>query len=127
MKAKGGNWTFDELNKFLTNPRGYIPGTAMTFAGLSREQQRADVIDFLRHLVGQSDAAAEGGGQCAGAGQAPAPAAKPAEAPRQAQPRRRRPRNNRIAQRIGEAAGLEPGRFVMSVCQGRWWRTGKPT
>ena len=36
MKAKGGNWTFDELNKFLANPRGYIPGTNMTFAGLSR-------------------------------------------------------------------------------------------
>ena len=34
MKAKGGEWTFDELNKFLTNPKGYIPGTAMGFAGL---------------------------------------------------------------------------------------------
>ncbi|HEY5280925.1 MAG TPA: c-type cytochrome, partial [Pseudolabrys sp.] len=33
MKQKGGTWTYDELNKFLTNPRGYIPGTAMTFAG----------------------------------------------------------------------------------------------
>jgi cytochrome c len=47
MKAKGGNWSFDELNKFLTNPRGYITGTNMTFAGLSRETQRADVIAFL--------------------------------------------------------------------------------
>jgi cytochrome c len=50
MKAKGGTWTYDELNKFLANPRGYIPGTAMTFAGLSRPQQRADVIDYLRTL-----------------------------------------------------------------------------
>ena len=50
MKAKGGNWTFDELYKFLANPRGYIPGTNMTFAGLSRGQQRADVIDFLHTL-----------------------------------------------------------------------------
>ena len=33
MKAKGGTWTFGELYKFLTDPRGYIPGTAMTFAG----------------------------------------------------------------------------------------------
>jgi cytochrome c len=48
MKSKGGEWTYDELNKFLTNPRGYIPGTNMTFAGLSRETQRADVIAFLR-------------------------------------------------------------------------------
>ena len=50
MKGKGGNWTFEELNKFLANPRGYIPGTAMTFAGLSRPEQRADVIDYLHTL-----------------------------------------------------------------------------
>jgi cytochrome c len=47
MKSKGGKWTFEELDKFLTDPRGYIPGTAMTFAGLKNDQQRADVIDFL--------------------------------------------------------------------------------
>jgi cytochrome c len=51
MKSKGGNWTFDELNKFLANPRGYIPGTAMTFAGLSKPDQRADVIDYLHTLA----------------------------------------------------------------------------
>jgi cytochrome c len=51
MKAKGGKWTFDELNKFLANPRGSVPGTAMTFAGLSRDQQRADVIGFLHTLA----------------------------------------------------------------------------
>ena len=50
MKSKGGNWTFDELNKFLANPRSYIPGTNMTFAGLSRAEPRADVIDFLHTL-----------------------------------------------------------------------------
>jgi cytochrome c len=51
MKSKGGNWSFDELNKFLANPRGYIQGTAMTFAGLTRADQRADVIDFLHTLA----------------------------------------------------------------------------
>ena len=50
MKAKGGTWTFGELYAFLADPRGYIPGTAMTFAGLSRGQQRADVIDYLHTL-----------------------------------------------------------------------------
>jgi cytochrome c len=50
MKAKGGTWTIDELNKFLTNPRGYIPGTKMTFAGLNRGAQRADLIDYLNTL-----------------------------------------------------------------------------
>jgi len=51
MKGKGGNWSFDELNKFLANPRGYVPGTAMTFAGLSRPEQRADLIDYLHTLA----------------------------------------------------------------------------
>ncbi|MCF8477889.1 MAG: cytochrome c family protein, partial [Pseudolabrys sp.] len=44
MKAKGGEWTDEELNKFLADPRGYIPGTNMTFAGLKRDSQRADLI-----------------------------------------------------------------------------------
>lgn len=48
MKAKGGQWSFDELNKFLAGPTSYIPGTSMTFAGVPRGSERADVIDFLR-------------------------------------------------------------------------------
>jgi len=51
MKSKGGTWTFEDLNKFLANPRGYIAGTNMTFAGLSRAEQRADVIDYLHTLA----------------------------------------------------------------------------
>jgi cytochrome c len=51
MKAKGGEWTFDELNKFLQGPQKYIPGTAMSFAGLARDSQRADVIEYLRTLA----------------------------------------------------------------------------
>jgi cytochrome c len=47
LKTKGGTWTFDALNTWLTNPRGDVPGTLMTFAGLSSEKQRADVIDYL--------------------------------------------------------------------------------
>jgi cytochrome c len=78
MKAKGGTWTFDELDKFLANPRGYIAGTAMTFAGLTRASQRADVIDFLRTLSDNPQPLPK----AAEAAPAAAPAAKPAEAPK---------------------------------------------
>ena len=50
LKAKGGKWTFGALNKWLTNPRADVPGTAMTYAGLSSENQRADVISYLDTL-----------------------------------------------------------------------------
>jgi cytochrome c len=94
MKSKGGTWTYEELNKFLANPRGYIPGTNMTFAGLSRDQQRADVIDFLHTLSDNpqplpkaaENKPAEGGqpgqgGQQGQGQQPPQGGQKPAQAP----------------------------------------------
>jgi cytochrome c len=51
MKAKGGEWSFEELDKFLANPRGYIPGTAMGYTGMPRDTQRADVINYLHTLA----------------------------------------------------------------------------
>jgi cytochrome c len=50
MKAKGGTWTYDDLNKFITNPKGFVPGTAMGFAGIQKDSERADVIAYLRTL-----------------------------------------------------------------------------
>jgi cytochrome c len=51
MKAKGGKWTFDDLNHFLTSPKAFVAGTSMSFAGLPRDTERADVIDYLRTLA----------------------------------------------------------------------------
>src|SRR6185312_17051190 len=48
MKAKGGTWTYDELFKFLKSPQAYIPGTKMSFAGVSRIKDRIDLIAYLR-------------------------------------------------------------------------------
>ncbi len=51
IKAKGGSWGWDDLNHFLASPKGMIPGTAMTFAGVSRATQRADIINYLHTLA----------------------------------------------------------------------------
>jgi len=50
LKAKQGPWTFDEMNEWLHKPSAYAPGTRMGFAGISNDQERANVIDYLRTL-----------------------------------------------------------------------------
>jgi cytochrome c len=50
MKAKSGPWTIDELNQFLIKPQAYAPGTAMSFPGYAKANQRADVIAYLNSL-----------------------------------------------------------------------------
>jgi len=77
MKAKGGSWTYDELDKFLADPRGYISGTAMTFAGIKNDQQRADVIDFLHTQSDNPQPLPTAAAQSAPA-EAPKPGAAPA-------------------------------------------------
>jgi cytochrome c len=41
-------WDYEQLNAWLASPKTYAPGTKMTFAGLRKPEQRADVIAFLR-------------------------------------------------------------------------------
>lgn len=79
LKAKGGTWTFDALNKWLTDPRADVPGTAMTFAGLPNEKQRADLIAYLDSLSKNPVPLPTASGPASSA--APAAAAPPASAP----------------------------------------------
>jgi cytochrome c len=90
LKAKSGQqWTFDELNAFINDPRGYAPGTKMTYAGMKRDSTRADLLAYMRTL---SDNPVP----------LPAAAAQPATQPGTAQPQEVQPQP-------GEgAAGAEP-------------------
>jgi cytochrome c len=51
MRSQTGNWTVDELNVYLTNPKAMVPGTAMNFPGIPKAQERADVIAYLNSLA----------------------------------------------------------------------------
>jgi len=50
LKDAGGNWTFEDLNLFISNPALTLPGTDMSFPGLKDENKRADLIAYLRTL-----------------------------------------------------------------------------
>ena len=50
MASYGGKWSYNELNGFLKNPKKYMEGTKMSFAGLKKETDRANVILYLRSL-----------------------------------------------------------------------------
>jgi cytochrome c len=47
LAGKGGTWNWDNLSEWLSNPKKFAPGTKMTFAGLSKPEDRAAVIAFL--------------------------------------------------------------------------------
>jgi cytochrome c len=50
VKGLGGQWTYENLDKFLTKPKDYAPGTKMTFPGLPKPEDRAALIAYLRSL-----------------------------------------------------------------------------
>lgn len=51
LKAKGGNWTYEDLNHFINSPKKLVPGTSMQFAGINRDGERADLINYLHTLA----------------------------------------------------------------------------
>ena len=48
--AEQESWTYEQLAGFLEDPRGYVPGTTMAFAGIRDVQEKANLIAFLRTL-----------------------------------------------------------------------------
>jgi len=47
LASYGKEWTFEELNGFLTKPSSYLKGTKMSYAGLRKEEDRASIIKYL--------------------------------------------------------------------------------
>ena len=47
LASYGKEWTFEELNGFLTKPSSYLKGTKMSYAGLRKEKDRASIIKYL--------------------------------------------------------------------------------
>lgn len=50
MAALGGDWTAERLSDFLAKPSAYVSGTTMSFSGLKKIQDRANVIAYLDSL-----------------------------------------------------------------------------
>ncbi len=48
----GGEWSYDDLDAFLADPKGFMPGTKMAFKGIAKETDRANLIAYMRQ---QSD------------------------------------------------------------------------
>ena len=41
-------WTEENLDKYLANPKGFVPGNRMIFVGLKKDEDRANVIAFIK-------------------------------------------------------------------------------
>ncbi len=91
--AEGGTvWDFEHLSGFLVNPRSYVQGTSMSFAGISDPQEEANLIAYLNTLsatpaplpeiapAAAEEAPAEDAAAPAEGEAAPADAAAPTEA-----------------------------------------------
>lgn len=50
LRTHPGNWTYDELDRYLASPARAIPGNKMAFAGLRKPQDRANLLAYLRSL-----------------------------------------------------------------------------
>lgn len=51
LKAKGGEWTYESLASWLHDPKGYLPGNQMAYAGVKNSADLADLLAYLRTLA----------------------------------------------------------------------------
>ncbi|HEY4546689.1 MAG TPA: cytochrome c family protein [Pedomonas sp.] len=92
MKSKAGEtWTWEAMDAWLANPRAAIPGNKMSFAGLGKGEERANLMAYLNQnsdspialppvpVKEEAPAAAEGEGAAEGAEGAAAAEAAPAD------------------------------------------------
>lgn len=70
LAGKGGTWTYENMDAWLKSPKAFAAGTKMSFAGLSKPEDRANIMAYLK---------SQGGGPEFPAPKAPEAAAAPAE------------------------------------------------
>jgi cytochrome c len=82
MKATGDKvWDWQGLSAWLQNPKKYIPGNKMSFAGISKPEDRANLIAYLNSKSDSPMAAPAVPAEAAPATEAAAPATGDAAAP----------------------------------------------
>jgi cytochrome c len=95
LAGHGGDWSYENLDAWLTSPKAFAAGTKMTFAGLGSAEDRANLILYLRENGGgpalpEPPAAEPAEGEAvegdAAAGPATEPGAEAAGAAAQPQP-----------------------------------------
>ena len=82
LSGKGGQWTWENMDAWLKSPRAFADGTKMSFAGLSKPEDRANVMEYLASFGGAPakpapaapEAEAEGEDAAAVAGEEPSEA-----------------------------------------------------
>jgi cytochrome c len=82
LAGHGGEWSFENLDAWLKSPKAFAPGTKMTFAGLGKPEDRANVILYLMQNGGgpalpTPEAAAAPEGDVAAGDAAAGPATEP--------------------------------------------------
>jgi cytochrome c len=52
LSGHGGEWTYENMDAWLKSPKAFAPGTKMSFAGLSKPEDRANIILYMREQGG---------------------------------------------------------------------------